>query len=130
VFFCTQKTNDSVIRTWREKRVGAPSLTAAKPRLSVADSSLATAAPWEPYFTDNDKKSEAAPVCDNEAMYHEDMREWANSFTISPQHKAKVSVQHHTPAALCLGKMAHGTHWIGDWSGRYREEKNLALARI
>jgi hypothetical protein len=54
--------------------VGAPSLTAAKPRLSVADSSsgwglgegepsytpvspdpafLATAAPWEPYFTDN-----------------------------------------------------------------------------
>jgi hypothetical protein len=37
--FCTQKTNHSVIRTWREKRMGAPSLTAAKPRLSVADSS-------------------------------------------------------------------------------------------
>jgi hypothetical protein len=37
----------------------------------------------------------------NEAMYHEDMKEWANSFSISPRHKAKVSVQHHTPAALC-----------------------------
>lgn len=37
--FCTQKTNWSVIHTWWEKQVGAPSLTAAKPRLSVADSS-------------------------------------------------------------------------------------------
>jgi hypothetical protein len=62
--------------SWREKRVGAPSLTAAKPRqrrrqlaevgtgrggtklhASVAGSRvtafLATAAPWEPYFTDS-----------------------------------------------------------------------------
>jgi hypothetical protein len=60
--------------------VGAPSLTAAKPRLSVEDSSpggdwesgtklhasvagsrvtafLATAAPWEPYFTDKPRSN-------------------------------------------------------------------------
>jgi hypothetical protein len=35
----TKNESQSVIRTWREKRVGTPSLTAAKPRLSVADSS-------------------------------------------------------------------------------------------
>jgi hypothetical protein len=76
----TKNEAQSVIRTWREKRVGAPSLTAAKPRLSVADSSpgmgtgrggtklhasvagsrvtafLATAAPWEPYFTDHPRR--------------------------------------------------------------------------
>jgi hypothetical protein len=39
--FLAHKKNESqsVIRTWREKRVGSPSLTAAQPRLSVADSS-------------------------------------------------------------------------------------------
>jgi hypothetical protein len=36
---CTQKRITEVTHTWREKRVGAPFLTAAKARLSVADSS-------------------------------------------------------------------------------------------
>jgi hypothetical protein len=39
VFLHTKNESQSVIRTWREKREGAPSLTAAKPRLIVADSS-------------------------------------------------------------------------------------------
>jgi hypothetical protein len=38
-FLHTKNEAQSVIRTWREKRVGAPSLTAATPRLGVADSS-------------------------------------------------------------------------------------------
>jgi hypothetical protein len=38
-FLHTKNESQSVIRTWQEKRVGVPSLTAAKPRLSVADSS-------------------------------------------------------------------------------------------
>jgi hypothetical protein len=37
--FAHKNESQSVIRTWQEKRVGAPTLTAAKPRLSVADSS-------------------------------------------------------------------------------------------
>jgi hypothetical protein len=35
----TKNESQSVIRTWREKWVGAPSLTVVKPRLSVADRS-------------------------------------------------------------------------------------------
>jgi hypothetical protein len=38
-FLHTKNESQSVISTWREKRMGAPTLTAAKPRLSVADSS-------------------------------------------------------------------------------------------
>jgi hypothetical protein len=39
VFFAYKNESQSAIRTWREKQVGAPSLTVAKPRLSVVDSS-------------------------------------------------------------------------------------------
>ncbi|GFS75545.1 uncharacterized protein NPIL_210911 [Nephila pilipes] len=41
VFFCTQKNeSQSIIRTWQEKGVGAPSVTAAKPKLRVTESLL------------------------------------------------------------------------------------------
>lgn len=39
-FLHIQNVSQSVIRTWRTKRVGTPSLTAAKPRLSTATSWL------------------------------------------------------------------------------------------
>ncbi|GJQ72693.1 hypothetical protein Trydic_g1350 [Trypoxylus dichotomus] len=38
-FLFTENESESVVRTSREKRVRAPSLTAAKPRLSIANSS-------------------------------------------------------------------------------------------